>query len=35
LLERLPGMKAGELDTLLPANWQPGGDSTMPLQNAG
>jgi len=35
LLERLPGMKAAELDALLPANWQPGGHATVPLQNAG
>jgi len=30
LLERLPGMKAGEIDILLPLNWQPAGQA--PIQ---
>ena len=35
LLERLPGMKAGEIDALLPANWQPAGQAVVPEQMAG
>jgi transposase len=34
LLERLPGMKAGELDALLPANWKPVGQAMAPAQMA-
>ena len=35
LLERLPGMKAGELDALLPSKWQPAGQAAAPAQVAG
>jgi len=35
VLERLPEMKAGELDALLPANWQPTGQAAAPAQMAG
>ncbi len=35
LLERLPGMKSGELDALLPSNWQMSGLAAMPVQIAG
>jgi transposase len=30
LLERLPGMKSHEVETLLPSNWQPAAHSTIP-----
>lgn len=35
LLERLPGMKVGEIDALLPANWQPADQAAAPAQMAG
>jgi hypothetical protein len=34
-LERLPGMKVGELDALLPLNWRPAGEAAAPVQMAG
>jgi transposase len=35
LLERLPGMKAVELDALLPVNWKPANQAAAPTQMAG
>lgn len=35
VLQRLPGMKAGELDALLPLNWLPAGQAAAPAQMAG
>ena len=35
VLERLPGMKAGEIDSLLPANWRPAGHAADPAQMTG
>lgn len=35
VLARLPGMKAGELDALLPSKWQPAGQAAAPAQMAG
>jgi len=31
LLERLPGMKNTEVDTLLPSSWQPAGGIPVPM----
>lgn len=35
VLERLPGMKSGDLDALLPTNWKPGSQAVAPQQIAG
>jgi hypothetical protein len=35
VLERLPGMKTGELDILMPSNWKTAGQAAAPLQIAG
>ena len=35
VLERLPSLKTSGIESLLPANWQPAGQATVPLQNAG
>jgi transposase len=35
VLERLPSLKTSDLEALLPANWQPAGQSEAPLQIAG
>ncbi|BCU78065.1 IS66 family transposase [Luteolibacter sp. LG18] len=34
VLERLPGMKASEIDALLPKNWQPTNEVLVPIQAA-
>lgn len=35
LLERLPGMRVGEINALLPSNWQPAGREAASLEIAG
>jgi hypothetical protein len=35
LLERLPRMKAGGIEVLLPSNWQPGDQGAASLEIAG
>jgi hypothetical protein len=35
VLERLPSPRTSELDALLPSNWQPSAQATLPVQIAG